>query len=89
MKLKFTLDISGYTDEWDMEERFDKFYDLLKQQRQLKTGGVVSRKAARKVFERHLKHVASYYMVECWDSMIDENIDHYLCRTDQLAEEIG
>ena len=85
MKLKFTLDLSGYTDEWDMEERFDKFYEQLKQRRQLKTGGVVSRKAARKVFEGHLKHVASYYMVEYWDSMIDENIDTLLRRVDQLA----
>lgn len=86
MKTKYTLDLSGYTDKWDMEERFEKFYDRLKELRQSKTGGTVDPKAARKIFEGHLIHVASYYMVEYWDDMIDENIENYLYDTDQLAQ---
>jgi hypothetical protein len=86
MKTKYTLDLSGYTDRWNMEECFEEFYDQLKELRQRKTGGIVNAKAARKIFEEHLKHVASYYMVEHWDDMIDENIEHYLDNTDRLAQ---
>jgi hypothetical protein len=86
MKTKYTIDISTQVDQEEMEERFEKFYDQLKELRQRKTGGIVNAKAARKIFEEHLKHVASYYMVEYWDDMIDENIEYYLDNTDRLAQ---
>lgn len=89
MKKKVVVDLDFWSDKWEMADRFEEFYTKLKELRQFKTGGTVSRKAALKVFEGHLEHVAGYYLMECWDDMIEENIEGYLDKADKLAAAEG
>lgn len=80
--MKLTLELDGYTDRWDMEERFEKYYEQMRMHRQMKNGRPVDRKEARKLWKEHLKHIASYFMVEYWDEGLEDHIENNVARMD-------
>jgi hypothetical protein len=72
--MKITLNftpINGYVDSWEWQERFEEFYEKIRLCRQMKNGRPVDRKQVRELWQKHLVHVASYYVSEYWDEMMD------------------
>lgn len=84
--MKITVDLKYFTDRWEMAEKFDEFYEMVRMHRQMKNGRPVDRKLVRQAWLDHLNWIAADTIVNDWKRGTDQVIEELVNDWDHQQE---